>query len=81
MGAGAVPIVVGKAGQGEIVQHDVNGYHFRSLNDLVARTRLVAQDPALRQRLAAAARQRANEFSTTRFAARVRALVGNAPSA
>ncbi len=78
MGAGAVPIVVGKAGQGEIVQHGVNGYHFRSLSDLVARTRHVALDPALRQRLAAAARERAHEYSTSRFAARVRALVGNA---
>jgi len=81
MAAGAVPIVVGKAGQGEIVQHDVNGYHFRSLEHLVARTRQVAQDAGLRQRLAAAARERANEYSTRRFAARVRALVGSAPSA
>ena len=81
MAAGAVPIVVGKAGQGEIVQHDVNGYHFRSLGDLAARTRQVAQDAGLRQRLAAAARERANEYSTRRFAARVRALVGSAPSA
>ena len=80
MGAGAVPIVVGKGGQREIVQQDVNGYHFRSLGDLVTRTRRVAQDSALRQRLAAAARERANEYSTRRFAARVRAFVGNAPS-
>jgi glycosyltransferase involved in cell wall biosynthesis len=80
MAAGAVPIVVGKAGQGEIVQHDVNGYHFRSLGDLAARTRQVAQDAGLRQRLAAAARERANEYSTRRFAARVRTLVGSAPS-
>jgi len=81
MGAGAVPIVVGKAGQGEIVQHDVNGYHFRSLGELVARTLRVAQDPGLRGRLAEAARRRAGEFSTQRFAARVRALVNRAASA
>jgi len=81
MGAGAVPIVVGMGGQGEIVQHEVNGYHFRSVEDLVARTHLLANDPALRRRLADAARQRAGEFSTERFAARVRALVNDAPSA
>ena len=81
MGAGAVPIVVGTGGQGEIVQHEVNGYHFRSLEDLVARTYLLAHLPALRRRLGDAARQRAGEFSTERFAARVRALVDDAPSA
>jgi glycosyltransferase involved in cell wall biosynthesis len=81
MGAGAVPIVVGSGGQREIVQHNVSGYHFRSLDDLVERTRLLAEDQGLRRRLAHAARQRAEEFSTERFAQRVRALVDNAPSA
>ena len=80
MGAGAVPIVMGKGGQAEIVQENVNGYRFRSLDELVSRTRLVAQDPQLRLRLARAATQRAAEFSTERFAERVRALVENAPS-
>jgi len=81
IGAGAVPIVVGKAGQREIVQDGVNGYYFRSLDDLIARTQTVACDPALRQRLAEAARRRADEFSTSRFAARVRALVDGPASA
>jgi glycosyltransferase involved in cell wall biosynthesis len=80
MGAGAVPIVVGKAGQREIVQHGVNGYHFSSLDDLVARTLEVARDPKLRQRIADAARQRADDFSEKRFAARVCALVEAPPS-
>ena len=81
MGAGLVPIVFGKAGQKEIVQHDVNGYHFRSLDDLAARTQVLAGDPVLRGRLAEAARRRAEQFSTSRFAARVRALVEDAASA
>ena len=81
MGAGAVPIVVGKAGQAEIVQHEVNGYHVRSLGELAARTLQVAQDPGLRGRLADAARRRAGEFSTKRFAERVRALVNDGASA
>jgi glycosyltransferase involved in cell wall biosynthesis len=80
MGAGAVPIVVGKAGQGEIVQHGVSGYHFRSLSDLASRTRQLAVDRALRQRLAAEARRQANAFSTEHFAAQVRALVRRAPA-
>lgn len=80
MGAGAVPIVTGKAGQTEIVRQDLNGYHFQSLDELVERTLMVARDPTLRRRLGDAARQRATEFSTERFAARVRALVDGAPS-
>jgi glycosyltransferase involved in cell wall biosynthesis len=80
MGAGAVPIVVGKAGQGEIVQHNVSGYHFRSLNDLASRTHQLAVDQALRQRLAAEARRQANAFSTEHFAAQVRALVRRTPA-
>jgi len=75
MGAGAVPIVVGKAGQREIVRHGVNGYHFTSVDELVSHTVAVARDPQLRQRMADAARQRADDFSEKRFAARVCALV------
>jgi glycosyltransferase involved in cell wall biosynthesis len=81
MGAGAVPIVIGKAGQTEIVQRAVNGHHFQSLAELVARTRLVTGDAELRRRLSAAARQRATEFSTEKFAERVRALVADVASA
>ncbi len=80
MGAGAVPIVFGYGGQAEIVQDDVNGYLFRSLDELVTRTWLVAEDSQLRLRLAKAATQRAAEFSTERFTGRVRALVENASS-
>lgn len=80
MGAGAVPIVVGKAGQSEIVQPGVNGYHFQSVAELVEQTLQVARDPALRHRLMTAARQRATDFSTERFAANVRALVEGTPS-
>lgn len=79
MGAGAVPIVIGRAGQREIVQPGVNGYHFETLDELVERTLLVARDPDLRARVSDAARQRAEEFSVGRFAARVRALVEETP--
>jgi glycosyltransferase involved in cell wall biosynthesis len=79
MGAGAVPVVVGRGGQREIVQHHVNGYHVQSLNDLVAQTYLLANDPARRRRLAEAARKRAGKFSTERFTAGVHALLENAP--
>jgi glycosyltransferase involved in cell wall biosynthesis len=75
MGAGAVPIVLGRGGQAEIVEDGVNGYRFRSLDELVSRTQRVASNPELRLRLAEAAIRRAADFSTERFAAHVRALV------
>jgi glycosyltransferase involved in cell wall biosynthesis len=81
MGAGAVPIVMGKGGQAEIVQDGVSGYLFFSLRELVSRTELVARDETLRHRLASAARRRAAEFSTERFAAGVRGLVEEGRSA
>jgi glycosyltransferase involved in cell wall biosynthesis len=80
MGAGAVPLVLGDGGQAEIVQDGVNGYLFHSTRELVARTEMVAADAGLRHRLATAAQLRAAEFSTPRFAERVRALVAGAPS-
>ena len=80
MGAGAAPIVIGRAGQREIVQAGVNGYHFETLDELVERTLTVARDPELRMRISDAARQRADDFSVKRFAARVLALVEGLPS-
>ena len=75
MAAGAVPIVLGHAGQAEIVDHGVDGFHFRTLRELVERTRKVVADDALRRRLADAARLRAADFAPERFAERARRIV------
>jgi glycosyltransferase involved in cell wall biosynthesis len=75
MSAGAVPIVLGRAGQREIVEDGVSGYHFSTPSGLVARTWAVAHDPSLRARLAEAARRRARDFGPRQFEIRARKIV------
>jgi glycosyltransferase involved in cell wall biosynthesis len=74
MAAGAVPIVVGRAGQLEIVEHGVSGFHVESARELADRTRELVENEELRRRLAGGARLRAEAFSVERFARRVREL-------
>lgn len=75
MAAGAVPLVYGEAGPAEIVRHGVDGFHWRTIDELIERTVEIARDPARRAELSAAAIERAAEFSTERFAARLRGLL------
>jgi glycosyltransferase involved in cell wall biosynthesis len=75
MATGAVPVVVGRAGQREIVEHGVSGFHIDSVRELAERTRELVEDESLRRRLGAGARRRAEAFSADRFAERARSLV------
>ncbi|MDQ1402011.1 MAG: hypothetical protein QOG03_327 [Actinomycetota bacterium] len=75
MSAGIVPIVIGMAGQLEVLESGVEGYHFQTLDELVARTREVAGDETLRRRLADAAVARAAQFSPECFADRLGEIV------
>ncbi|HMQ25498.1 MAG TPA: glycosyltransferase, partial [Acidimicrobiales bacterium] len=75
MSAGAVPVVIGLAGQLEIVEAGVSGFHFTTLDELVERTEAVVGDDELRARLSEAAETRAREFSVEAFAERFGAVV------
>ena len=46
MSAGAVPVVIGLAGQLETVRHGVDGFHFQTLGGLVASPGTLIDDPA-----------------------------------
>lgn len=81
MSAGAVPIVIGEAGQREVVEHARSGYHFGSLDQLVDLTRTVTGDPELRARLGRAAAARAESYSMDAFAERLRTLVDDVMAA
>jgi glycosyltransferase involved in cell wall biosynthesis len=76
MGAGAVPIVIGRGGQAEIVQDGINGFHFRTVGQLARRTEDLIRRPALYLQLSEAARCRAERFSEDLFRQQVRALIG-----
>lgn len=75
MSAGAVPVVIGLAGQLETVRHGVDGFHFRTLDGLVGLTRMLVDDAELRAQMAASATRRARHFSMDGFEARLGALV------
>jgi glycosyltransferase involved in cell wall biosynthesis len=67
MSAGAVPIVIGKAGQLEILVDGVHGRHFKDLSELVDITWEVARDDEQRRRLSLAAEEHAEEFGPDVF--------------
>jgi glycosyltransferase involved in cell wall biosynthesis len=75
MAAGCVPVVIHKGGQPEIVQHGVNGFLWHTVEDLKQYTRLLARDEAMRDRMAAAARERARCFSKDAYVKRFVDLV------
>ncbi len=75
MSAGAVPVVIGKAGQIEIVTDGVDGFHFQNLGELVGKTMRLIQDEALRRSLSQAAIHRAKDFAIERFSERLEEIV------
>jgi glycosyltransferase involved in cell wall biosynthesis len=76
MAAGCVPVVINKAGQREIVQDGVSGFLWNTWEELKDRTRLLARDGSLRNRLAEGAKRRAAEFGVDRFRERLFAAIG-----
>ncbi len=75
MAAGAVPLVYGEAGPAEIVRDGVDGFHWHTIDELIARTCELAADPQRREALSAAAIDRSRTFAADRFAAELRAFV------
>ena len=73
--AGAVPVVFGAAGPAEIVRHGVDGYHWRSLDELVDRTTELMNDPEKRRSMSESAVARGREFSIDRFRSAIDALL------
>ena len=67
MSAGAVPIVIGLAGQVETVRHGVDGYHFTTLRGLAAHTRTLISSPEQLEAMSRSAQERARAFSIDAF--------------
>ncbi|MFN7973997.1 MAG: glycosyltransferase [Acidobacteriota bacterium] len=65
--AGAVPVVIGKAGQLETVRDGVDGFLWSDVGTLKARTRQLAGDPELRRQMGARAMEKARGFSQAAF--------------
>ena len=75
MAAGAVPVVFAAAGPAEIVRHAVDGFHWKTLDELQAYTRVLMNDEALRLKMSASAQERAAEFGVDVFAQRISSLI------
>ena len=71
---GCLPIVFDGGGQREIVEHGISGFRFAVAGELRQLTLRAIADPALRQRIALAARLRGADFNRAVFDARVRGL-------
>ena len=75
MSAGAVPVVVARGGQPEIVR-DGSGLLWSTLEECAESTLRLCRDGELRARLSEGARQRAGDFAWPAFAERARELLG-----
>jgi glycosyltransferase involved in cell wall biosynthesis len=75
MAAGAVPVVFAAAGPAEIVRHAVDGFHWKTLDELQAYTRVLMNDEDLRSKMSVSAQERAADFGVDVFAARINALI------
>src|SRR3990167_6701876 len=67
MAAGAVPVVIAKGGQPEIVNDGQNGMLWRDQGQLVRQTLSLINNDRRRQQLSKAARKRSENFSLTKF--------------
>ena len=74
MAGGCVPVVIDRAGQKEIVREGVDGFRWSTPDELISRTVELAQDDALRARLAGSATARAQDYSEDAFADRWHAI-------
>jgi glycosyltransferase involved in cell wall biosynthesis len=72
MAHGAVPLVVPRGGQAEIVRAGETGAHWRTVPELVAATRELIDAPEELARLSEAAARDARQYDTARFRAAVR---------
>ena len=75
MSAGAVPVVFAAAGPTEIVRHGVDGFHWKTLEELQSLTRRLMNDEELRSKMSASAQERAAEFGVEVFGSRINALL------
>lgn len=67
MTAGCVPVVIGIAGQLEVVKNNINGFLWKTPEDLISKTQLLMQDDTLRKKLSAAAMLRSEDFNYKHF--------------
>lgn len=76
MGAGAVPVVIDAGGQKEIVKDGENGFTWSTLDELKEKTMTLIDSKNLLEKLSAAARARAQDFTKEMFERKIREMIG-----
>lgn len=77
MAGGCVPVVIGKGGQKEIVEHGTSGYLWETLDELKEFTLKLINDDNLRSKIALQAVKRAKSFSKEKFANKILRLIAS----
>ena len=75
MATGCIPGVLAKGALTETVEDGKSGFLWRSIGELVRRSREIIEDPALAARLRAGSKARATTFSDDAFRSRLIALL------
>lgn len=75
MAAGAVPVVIRRGGQREIVRHGIDGFLCDTFDEMAAHTQRLIDEPELCARMSDQARARAAEFSEERSMQRLAQLI------
>jgi glycosyltransferase involved in cell wall biosynthesis len=76
MSAGCVPVVIDAGGLRETVQHGVNGFRWRTLDEMHEQTLRLVRDADLLRRLGARGRQIDPRFGVRPFLAAVEGIIG-----
>jgi glycosyltransferase involved in cell wall biosynthesis len=75
MSYGAVPVVINRGGQPEIVEHGISGFVWNDERELVEYTLALMDDSNLLHRMSEAARQRAQHFRRPQYVNRFRQVI------
>ncbi len=78
MAAGCVPVVIARGGQPELVTHGVDGFLWRTLDELQAYSRLLLADAGRRRQMADTARTSSRRFDLAHFSAALAASLAKA---
>jgi glycosyltransferase involved in cell wall biosynthesis len=77
MAAGAVPVVIGKAGLMETVRHEIDGFLWETLPELQSYSWRLISDEALRQKMSRTAQEQSQLFSREAFMTRLTSLLAD----
>lgn len=75
MGAGCVPVVINAGGQKEIVEDNVSGFLWSTLEEFREKTLLLTNEDKIREVMSEEARKRAKDFSDIRFSDDIKRLI------